>query len=338
MQHDQMNSPVLPLKKEADIEISIVVCTYNRVERLVNIALNSLLLQKLEPGCGIEILVVDNASTDNTREQVMDFMKKYPQLRLRYIYEGDQGLSHARNRGIIESQSDIIAFLDDDAEATPEWVQNLIDAYHRHLDAWAVGGKTLPVCDEPRPIWFQGRMLRLLGGHDLGIEERLLPKTLYLQGANMSFKRKVFEVLGNFRPELGRIGNKNLSHEEGELFWRIHSAGKPIYYVPSVLVHHRQPIERLNFHSMMNVRFFCGISEALADKLHFGWSFTILRAVRRIGFSLVVLLPCLLLLLIGDHTNAYYLFLRSVFGVGYLVGVLHQFTHAGGLSKYQFPA
>jgi glycosyltransferase involved in cell wall biosynthesis len=61
--------------------------------------------------------------------------------RIRYVFEANVGLSHARNRGIFEARGDIIAFLDDDAEATPCWVQELVNGYSRHPDAWAVGGK-----------------------------------------------------------------------------------------------------------------------------------------------------------------------------------------------------
>jgi glucosyl-dolichyl phosphate glucuronosyltransferase len=314
----------LHVRQRGRSRISVVICTHNRADILLRVAIRSLLSQQVVADCPFEILVVDNVSTDDTQERVTEVAAATAYPAIRYVYEPSIGLSHARNRGIAEAQGEIIAFLDDDSEAGTGWFQSLYDAYQRYPDAWAIGGKTVPACHEPRPRWFTGRMLRFLGGYDMGEIEMRLPGNTYLGGGNMSFRRQVFADFGGFRTELGRSGTKNLSHEEGELFWRMHRAGKPLYYVPAVLAFHWQPPERLSFKSLVNIRLSYGISEALVDRIHFGLWFTLTKSAKKVMLAIQALFLIPLRLLIGDIAEAYYLFLRSIFGAGYIKGLIQQ--------------
>jgi glucosyl-dolichyl phosphate glucuronosyltransferase len=316
-----------------DVDVSVIVCTYNRVEILMKRALASLFAQNMLSEYIIEILIIDNASTDKTREQVMNLMQMNTQYFIRYIFEEQQGLSYARNRGVAEARGEIIAFLDDDAEATPGWLQAIVEAYYRHPDAWAVGGRTLPVCEGPEPRWFRGHMLGYVGGHDYGQTEFLLSHKHGLQGANMSFHRKVFKEFGGFRTELGRIGQKKLSHEEGEFFRRMHNANKPIYYVPAALVHHYQPHGRFSFWSLVQVSFLNGVSESLEDYLHFDRHTIIGKILIKaliIGAA-IFLVPAYFLIL--DIAEAYFWFLRALIHVGYIKISIAQLLFGGILLK-----
>lgn len=81
----------------------------------MQIALKSLCTQQVSVGRSFEVIVVDNASQDDTRQRVRELAEDTAHPRIRYVYEPNVGLSHARNRGIAEAEADIIAFLDDDA-------------------------------------------------------------------------------------------------------------------------------------------------------------------------------------------------------------------------------
>ena len=94
------------------MDISIIICTYNRSESLKR-TLQSLKEMSVSDDIEWELLIVDNNSTDNTREAVNDFTKTSG-LNCRYVFESKQGLSNARNRGVKEACGEIIAFTDDD--------------------------------------------------------------------------------------------------------------------------------------------------------------------------------------------------------------------------------
>ncbi len=99
-------------------KLSIVVCTYNRAESLLD-TIDSLVRQRLAPGSSFEVVVIDNNSKDGTRAAVESFKKSpWP---VRYFFEAQQGLGYARNRGLREAQGDFILFIDDDAMAEETW-------------------------------------------------------------------------------------------------------------------------------------------------------------------------------------------------------------------------
>ena len=94
------------------IEISLIVATYKRAEQLL-VTLSSVAAQQTAPQRW-ECIIVDNNSTDDTRQRAASFIAEHPDLNIRYHFEPQQGLSHARNAGIAIAQGDIIAFVDDD--------------------------------------------------------------------------------------------------------------------------------------------------------------------------------------------------------------------------------
>ena len=107
------------------MDISVVICTYNRSRHLKNI-LNSLAEQEVPDDLVWEIVVIDNNSKDDTKDVVDEFTLKTP-IPVKYFTEEKQGLSHARNRGIVESEGKYVAFTDDDAIA--EKVRMLISGH-----------------------------------------------------------------------------------------------------------------------------------------------------------------------------------------------------------------
>jgi glucosyl-dolichyl phosphate glucuronosyltransferase len=228
------------------MKITVILCTYNRAQS-VGKALESVLASVLPSGLEWEVLVVDNNSKDQTRAITNKFCLRHPG-RVRYLFEAQQGLSNARNAGIREARGEIIAFMDDDVTVELAWLQNLTASLHD--DTWAgAGGRIQPPKDFTPPDW-----LTLDGGNmdssgvlalfDVGTVPGELKKAPY--GANMAFRKSMFEKYGGFRSDLGRCGNSLISNEDTEFGGRLMAAGERFRYEPSAVVYHPVPKERLS--------------------------------------------------------------------------------------------
>lgn len=159
-------------------------------------------------------------------------------------------------------------------------------------------------------------MLGYVGGHDLGLSDRKLQKH-YLQGANMSFRRKAFDDLGGFSAKAMRC-------DDGEFCRRLQKVDKSVYYVPDALVLHQQPQDRLQRKRLTGTSYLTGLSEAAVEQIYFGKLFVCLKSGKKLldGATALVIIPWNILM--GNWAEVYYLFLRSVFGAGYIRGVVTQ--------------
>ncbi len=239
------------------IRITAAICTHNRDEVLGE-AIESLLNQTLPPD-QYEVLVVDNNSSDATAGLVANFS---PGRNLTYLFEPRQGLSYARNTAVRAAAGEIIAFLDDDAIASPQWLAALLEAYAAYPDAWAVGGKVEPQWAGQRPDWLTDKLLPQLSMRDLGSQTAPLSPHQTLFGVNCSFRRSIFATIGLFRTDLGRDGGLLMGSEEVELQKRIWACNKLIIYTPAALVWHRVPAERLCRRYFVRLAYYKGISQA----------------------------------------------------------------------------
>jgi glycosyltransferase involved in cell wall biosynthesis len=220
--------------------ITIAIATHNRSDELAR-TLST--LECIESrGELYEILIVDNASTDDTAYVAERYISRLGGL-LRYVYEADLGLSRARDRAVEEARYEIIAFLDDDVNVDRQWLRILSGAYERG-DFAAIGGRAFLVYPDSRPRWLSDRTEGLLTKVDLGAVPRSArPDELY--GVNLSFKKEWLQRAGRFRSDLGRVGQCLLGGEEGDMLARIAEIGGELLYDPGPVVGHRVAPERL---------------------------------------------------------------------------------------------
>lgn len=246
-----------------NLKVSVIICTYNRVAYLPR-TLEALASQTV-PCQDFEILLIDNNSRDNTPEVCRDFQEKHPELNFRYLVESRQGLSFARNRGIDEAQSDVLIFIDDDAFATPDYLQNTIRFFESTPDAAAAGGRIYPLFESKRPDWLPDILMSLMSVIDLGDQVCLFKKKFPI-GANMSFRRKTIQAYGNFNVKLGRRGDNLEGAEEKDLFLKIIAAGEKVYYIPDAIVQHVIPEKRLSFDHFRRQAIGIGYSERVRSQ------------------------------------------------------------------------
>lgn len=244
---------------------SIIVCTYNRCESLKD-TLEALKNQTLSPAQGLEILVIDNNSRDQTKMFVEQAARSSP-YPIRYIFENHQGKSFALNRGIQEAQGDLLLFTDDDVIPRQNWAQTLIHAFEVY-QADCVGGKVLPLWSGTPPDWLINPLLKrnvagILAMLDYGDCLRVADPAdeNFLYGCNIAFRKSVFDELGLYRLDLGPRGGELSRGEDTEMMRRFLQAGKKAVYVPEAVVHHKVEKERMTMKYFRRRRFDGGKSD-----------------------------------------------------------------------------
>jgi len=178
-----------------------------------------------------------------------------------------RGLSGARNSGIATASGAIIAFLDDDAIAAPNWIERLLEGYSQP-EVLGIGGAIEPLWEQGRPAWFPEEFDWVVGCTYRGMPTTVAP-VRNLIGANMSFRREVFDLVGEFRSGIGRIGQLPAGCEETELCIRVHqrSPHSLLLYNPSVRVVHRVPACRGSWDYFRSRCYTEGLSKALIAEL-----------------------------------------------------------------------
>lgn len=249
------------------VRISLVIATYNRAEQLMT-TLVSVAAQSLAPEAW-ECVVVDNNSTDATRERVAAFGACHPELHIRYIFEREQGLSAARNAGIAASQGDIIAFVDDDERIIPDFLGAYVDLFDSHPEAMAAGGCIIAEYPTGRPRWMSRFTEQPIANPmNYGATVRVFPKGKIPGGGNMAFRREALVRVGIFDTSLGRTGKSLIGGEESDLFERMAAVGIRPYYVPRAVMYHIIPAEKLTREYFLRLCYNTGVSQRRRAELH----------------------------------------------------------------------
>ena len=221
------------------MHITVIIATYNRALTLKK-CLESLASLKIE-NFSVDFIVIDNNSTDNTKEIVNSFHSKLAG-QITYLFEQHKGKTTALNTAINHAKGDILAFTDDDVIVTPDWLLKISQCLEIN-QCDGVGGRILPNYPLKTPNWIKANADLLVGPiimYDYGEDTKIFKKPMYeFLGANFAFKRTVFKDCGMFRTDIGP--GKGKFGDDTELINRFLKAGKKLYYCGSATVWH--PVE-----------------------------------------------------------------------------------------------
>lgn len=225
-----------------EVLLSVVIPTLNR-RRYVIQCLREVVEQAREFS-DVEIIVVDNASTDDTQEAVAAFINEIssPTVRCRYVFEPEKGSNRTRNRGCEAAAGAALALLDDDAVPHPRWVALLREHFIDRVSDCVAGRVELEL-EAELPEWFPDnpKLLEVFGKSvHWGDETRILTKgDKYPQSNNCAFTAEVFKALGGFNPDSLIYG------DESEFFRRAEALDFSFMYRHDIVVDHYVPPARL---------------------------------------------------------------------------------------------
>lgn len=226
------NKSFLPL-------VSVAICTRDRTDYL------SQCLEAIKQldYANLEILVIDNAPSSNSTKCLVE--SAFPGMR--YVEEPRPGLNWARNRAIIESQGEIIAFTDDDVIVDHGWVSAIANVFISNPDALAVTGLVVPYELETKAQ----QLFEYYGGFGRGFDRkwirvdkrdhrrwRIWGTGQFGTGANMAFRASIFEKIGYFDPALD-VGTLTNGGGDLEMFFRVLKEGYLLVYEPQAMNRHR---------------------------------------------------------------------------------------------------
>ena len=227
--------------------LSVCICTYNRAQSLAR-TLDTLAAQNGVDWATVEVIVIDNNCTDDTRDIVAAAAARLP---VRRVIEQAQGLANARNRALAVSRGRWIIFTDDDVLLEQDWLRSYNEAFDEFPEANIAAGRIVPLWKQGRPGWFKGQQLDLMNGvlvwYDRGTDVRVMaPSDPEPFGANFAMRRALVERIGVFDPGLGMHGRKLGRGEDTEFFIRAKAAGAKGIYVGRALCYHPVEADRLS--------------------------------------------------------------------------------------------
>lgn len=225
------------------VKLTVAICTYNRSAYLAD-TLRGLEAQRGEVA-GVEVLVVNNNSSDATESLLRDWVWR-GRCGWSWVSEQMQGLSHARNRALRESGAPWVLYIDDDVFVAEDFLESWVGFIRRHEHMAGGGGPIEVHFDAGRPGWFPMVLRQMLGYHAPYSAEVRYRGSDYPHGGNMLVDREKALALGGFDPELGRKGAVLGGGEEKDLFARLRERGGEVWYNPGAGLRHRIGSERLS--------------------------------------------------------------------------------------------
>lgn len=240
--------------------VSAIICTHNRRDLLAK-TVYSLQGQHF-PKNLYEIIVVDNASTDGTRDLVEE-MRSSSKVRIRYIHEARLGVSHARNAGLEAAHGELTAYIDDDEEADPSWLQGIVDAFSAvEPEPGIVFGPVNPSWERKPPDWLSDEFRGYLSIVAFEPKPAFVTQLDWFPEGNSAFRTHVLRSIGGFATEFGRKGGRLLGGECLRVQERLLAMGYELYYQPSMGVKHFIPAERMSVSWLSRRAYFQGITDA----------------------------------------------------------------------------
>lgn len=247
--------------------ISVIIPTMNRATSL-RLAIQSFCQQNFLVS-QYEILIVDNGSTDSTKDVTEEAITAFPSHQIRYISEPEPGLLSGRHRGALEATGEILTFVDDDIEADTNWLQAIKNSFDNPT-VQLVGGRNLPRYEVEPPEWVKwfwwdhpyGKVCGDLSLLDFGDQIREIDAN-YVWGLNFSIRRSALFELGGFHPD---CIPKHLQHFQGDgetsLTQKANLRGYKAIYQPRALVYHQVSKERMTYDYFDKRYFYQGVCDS----------------------------------------------------------------------------
>ena len=245
------------------MKVSVVVCTYS-MDRYgpFSECVESVLAQTYDP---LEVVLVVDGN-QRVFERVSESFGDEENVRL-HCNDENQGISYSRTKGAELASGEIVAFIDDDATAKPDWIQRLVDVYEE-TEAIAVGGDVRPDWQTEKPDFFPAEFYWLVGCVEPGFaadgEE---VRNTY--GSNISYRREEFLEVGGYDPNTGRKGDKHLQAHEAPVGIRLRREfGRGMVFTENAVVDHKLFDYRGEFRWLVARSFWQGYSKRVMDLLY----------------------------------------------------------------------
>lgn len=219
----------------SSVFLSVIICTRNRADEIIDCLPHVAAQAKQFPD--VEVVVVDNGSTDNTKD-VVERASRDLVFPFRYVYEPVTGLCQARNHGRARARGAVLAYIDDDEEVAPGWVAGMREHFLAKKSDCLAGRVGVRLKAEP-PFVVDEEMMWFFCTTALGDEPRFLSYPEHPIGGSMAFTTEVFDTTGGFDTNLKLYG------DETEFFRRASGLGFTAYYNPEILANQVVPANRL---------------------------------------------------------------------------------------------
>jgi glucosyl-dolichyl phosphate glucuronosyltransferase len=230
--------------EQAAVDITMLVCTYNRCSDLREL-LETALAQDTGNKFTYEVLVVDNNSTDETRQVVEGFIADGHQ-NLRYLFEERQGKSHALNRGLEALRGWAYVIADDDFILPKNWLQGMYKAFRDHPDVSFVSGKVLPLWRAEPPAWLTSKEWSAIALADYGDESFLTDQDHQKCLLACAFRLADVKAVGGYDRQLGPAKTRVGGTEDLDLLLRLWSSGRTGLYLPEIHFYHKVEPDRVS--------------------------------------------------------------------------------------------
>lgn len=209
------------------MKLSVLICTRNRA-RSLDATLHRFFEQQFSEDYDYEVIIIDNNSTDETKRVIERYVEKHPGI-VSYHFEPQCGLTYARNTAIAAARGEIMVFTDDDILVDVNWLNEIHREFATDPGLCMLGGRVLLASEKLQTISLQTSDVR---------QTFVYPDNGgFAMGANMAFRREVFDRVGLFDLRLGS-GSFFLGADDTDMFYRALKAGYRLLYAPNVLVYH----------------------------------------------------------------------------------------------------
>ena len=251
------------------IQLSVIIPTKNRVASLER-TLKSIVSQTLDKSV-FEVIVVDNGSTDTTKELSNQYSSVFENFK--YVYEEKAGLHYGRHTGMRSASGAILTYADDDIEAFPSWLEAILHSF-KNPQVDLVGGKNIPLFEGNPPQWLlemwnfrhpEGKYLGYLSILDFGDEAKFI-EPYFILGFKFSVRKDTLIAAKGFHPD-GMPSEQLILRGDGESYISkfVEESGKKAYYNPAASVKHIIPASRMTVDYFQRRAYAQGISDSYTD-------------------------------------------------------------------------